>query len=256
MRPALRPRPHRSSPRLGILRVGEREELWTQTVGSFPAVYGERWTEFQGLAYRSFDPFRSKLAAAISRGWTGDLPAPGESWLYLGAASGTTASHVADLIDRTGRLYAIERSPRPVARLLEVAERWPNFLPILADAREPRTYSDLVPPVDGVYADVAQPDQVEIVRRNAELFLRGPGGRVLVALKTASMGRELGPAGHLRRAETALGDLVDLRPSVKLDPFHRAHYLVGGRARSRLFGGSGPAGATRSPAPLRVRPRP
>jgi fibrillarin-like pre-rRNA processing protein len=228
--------PDRKSPRLVRSRTAERTELFTEAVGAPPPVYGERWVDTGTHAYRSFEPGRSKLSAAIVHEWAGPLPTEGERWLYLGAASGTTASHIADLVGPSGRVYALERSPRPFARLLALAERWPNLLPILHDAREPREYGRLVPPVDGVYADIAQPDQVEIVRRNAELFLARSGGAVLFALKTASMGRDREASAHLRAAETELGAGVDLVPSVRLEPFHKGHYMVGGRGRPELFG--------------------
>jgi len=232
-------RSFRTSPRLLEVRSAERTELWTEAVGAPPPVYGERWAESAGRFFRSFEPARSKLSAAIVRGWTGDLPTVGDRWLYLGAASGTTASHVADLVGREGRVHALERSLRPFARLLALADRWPGLLPVLGDAREPRRYFPLVPPVDGLYADIAQPDQVEIVLANAALYLRAPGTPVLLALKTPSMGRDSTAAGHLRRAEEVLAAVLDLEPAVKLDPFHRGHYLLGGRSRAELFDGRG-----------------
>jgi len=250
MRPPRSFRPAPDSPRLAILQRSDRTELWTETVGQEPPVYGERWTESDGRPYRSFEPARSKLSAAIVKEWSGPVPAPGEGWLYLGAASGTTASHVADLVGPTGRVYAVERSLRPFSRLLSLAERWPNLLPILGDAREPTTYGALVPPVQGVYADIAQADQVEIVLSNAELFLEGSAGFVLIALKTASMGRDATAVQHVRRAEEELAQLIDLEPSVRLDPFHRGHYFLGGTVRPGRLGG-GPT----APQPPRERSR-
>ena len=229
MRPGRAYRPVARSPRLVETTRGDRRELWTEAVGDFPPVYGERWTEVGGRRLRLFEPGRSKLAAAIVREWAGDLPAPGERWLYLGAASGTTASHVADLVGPEGRVYAVERSVRPFARLLALADRWPNLRPILADAREAREYGDLVPPVDGVYADIAQPDQLAIVLANAELFLASEGARLLVALKTPSMGRGRSAVAHREASETALAEFASLVPSVSLEPFHRGHFMVGGR---------------------------
>ena len=217
------------SPRLGLRERRDRVELWTETVGSEPAVYGERWARVDGRSFRGFEPSRSKLAAALSRGWTGPVPLAGERWLYLGAASGTTASHVADLLGPAGRLYAVERSVRPFARLVAVAERWPNLLPLLGDAKEPERYGDVVPIVDGIYADIAQPDQVTIVLANAAIFLRSAGGAVTMALKTSSMGRERTGPVHLRAAEEALSADLVLAASVRLDPQYRSHYLVGGR---------------------------
>lgn len=255
MRAARRFVPDRRSPRLARTRSSDRTELFTESVGDPPPVYGERWVDADRRAYRSFEPGRSKLSAGIVHDWAGPLPREGEQWLYLGAASGTTASHVADLVGPSGRVYALERSPRPFARLLSLAERWPNVLPILADARGPREYSPLVPPVHGLYADIAQPDQVEIVRRNAELFLIGPEAAVVLALKTASMGRDQDAAGHLATAEQELTKSVELSPSVRLDPFHKGHYLVGGRARPGLFGTrrGGPVTLSRGPRPERSR---
>jgi fibrillarin-like pre-rRNA processing protein len=246
---------HRASPRLLVRRFGERRELWTITVGSPPAVYGERWREEPGRTLRSFEPARSKLAAGVDAGWRGPLPRPGERWLYLGAASGSTASHVADLVGASGGVYAVERSVRPFARLLATSDRWPNLLPILADARDPVGFADLVPPVAGVYADIAQPDQVDIVRRNVELFSVGPGAAVLVALKTSSMGRDRTPGEHLDVAEEALHPLVDLARPVGLAPSHRAHYLIGGAVRGRATTPTSarPVRSPRGPPPGRRR---
>jgi fibrillarin-like rRNA methylase len=229
--------PNPGSARLLGRRRRDRVELWTETVGVPPSVYGERWGNRGTQVIRAFEPNRSKLAAAIVEGWRGPLPRLGERWLYLGAASGSTASHVADLVGPSGTVYAVERSPRPFARLLAVATRWPNLLPILADARQPLAYADLVPAVDGLYADVAQPDQVEIVLANLDAFLRGPGSAAIVALKTASMGRDRPPSAHLAAAESLLASQIELARSVRLDPFHRGHYAVGGRAGRDRWGG-------------------
>ncbi len=228
MRAGARAHPLPGTARLWAKEVDRGLDLWTESVGALPPVYGERWSTLGERTLRQFEPARSKLAAGIVRGWERPLPAPGERWLYLGAATGTTASHVADLVGPTGSVYALERSPRPFSRLLALARRWPNLLPVLADAREPSEYADLVPEVDGIYADVAQSDQVALVTVNAELYLREPGGSLLVALKTASLGRELAPGAHLARAERQFAGRVWLEPSVRLDPIHRAHYLVGG----------------------------
>ncbi len=251
MRPRSRLVPDPRSPRLVRREMRDRTELLTEAVGAPPSVYGERWLDVGERAYRQFEPGRSKLSAGLVRGWTGPLPAVGETWLYLGAASGTTASHVADLLGPDGRLYAVERSPRPFARLLALAERWPNLLPILGDARAPRGYAAWVGPALGLYADIAQPDQVAIVRANAELFLGAAGAPVVLALKTASMGRERDPAGHLEAATRELASFVDLGPSVRLDPFHRGHFLLGGRMRG---GSEGPPGSRRT-VTRAVRPR-
>ncbi len=96
---------------------------------------------------RIWDPYRSKLAALYHIGNGVELD-PSQRVLYLGAASGTTVSHVADY---TEVVYAVEFAPRPMQDLIEVARRRRNVIPIMADAASPETYLPLVEPVDLVY---------------------------------------------------------------------------------------------------------
>ncbi len=213
------------SRRLWESQEGDRRAFWTEALGEPPAVYGERVIRAEAGWLRHWDPNRSKLAAALVRGLSQCLPRSGERWLYLGAATGTTASHVADLVGRSGAVYAVELSVRPFVRLLRLADRYPNLYPILADARVPEEYLALVPPVDGIYADVAQPDQVGLARRNAELFLQ-EGGPLLLALKTASMGRGGTPHQYAERARSELGAWREVRPTISIEPFHRQHLFL------------------------------
>lgn len=55
-------------------------------------------TEGDKIEYRVWNPFRSKLAAAILGGIDEIHMPPGSKVLYLGAASGTTVSHVSDVV--------------------------------------------------------------------------------------------------------------------------------------------------------------
>jgi fibrillarin-like pre-rRNA processing protein len=222
--------PTSDAPRLHRFTEGEKTHLFTETLARPPSLYGERVRERPESSLRFFDPFRSKLAAALIRAPRLRPPAPGERWLYLGAAGGTTASHVADLVAPLGEVYAVEKSPRPSLRLLELAGRMTNLLPIFADAHQPAEYRALVPPVDGLYLDVAQPDQARIAVENARMFLR-PGGYLLLFLKTASLARDRSLELQLRSVERELATDFALEPPLPLAPFHRSHLLMAGRMR-------------------------
>lgn len=211
-----------------------RPVYWTRALADPPAVYGERVVEREEGTFRRLDPGRTKLGAALARGFHGRIPRSGERWLYLGAASGTTASHVADLVGPDGAVFAVEKSVRPFARLLALAQRYPNLVPILADARDPRAYVGAVPPVDGIYADVAQPDQVPLIVENGRWFLRR-SGVALVALKTASMGRSDTPRGHAQRAVDALAAVGEPSAPIGLEPFHKGHFFLEALPTRRWF---------------------
>ena len=51
--------------------------------------------------------------------------------LYLGAASGTTVSHVADIVGPEGMVYAVEFSHRSGRDLINVAKKRMNVVPII-----------------------------------------------------------------------------------------------------------------------------
>ena len=147
-----------------------------------PGTDGETNPAGTKTEYRVWNPFRSKLAAGILGGLDDIYIRPGASVLYLGAASGTSVSHVADIVGPTGRVYAVEFSHRSGRDLITMATHRTNVIPIIEDARHPLRYRMLVGMVDVVFADVAQPDQARIVGLNAHLFLK-VGGGVVVSVK-------------------------------------------------------------------------
>lgn len=132
--------------------------------------------------YRVWNPFRSKLAAGVLGGLDEIFIKPGAKVLYLGSASGTSVSHVADIVGPTGTVFAVEFSHRSGRDLINMATHRTNVIPIIEDARHPLRYRMLVSMVDVIFADVAQPDQARIVGLNAHLFLK-VGGGVVISIK-------------------------------------------------------------------------
>ena len=207
------------SPGVFILEVGGQKRLATRSDDVVP-VYGERILE----GYRLWDPFRSKLAALLLKAHsTRTLLARDAIVLYLGAATGTTVSHVSD-IARDGLVYAVEFSPRSLRDLVRLCERRKNIVPILADAARPEEYSFLVEPVDLVYQDVAQRNQSEIASRNCARYLKS-GGDLILMLKTRSVDVTACPEAVLQAEMKNLQGL-DLSQVMDLLPFHEDHFAM------------------------------
>ncbi len=170
---------------------------------------------------RVWDPFRSKLSALYHAG-TGIELVPEMRVLYLGAANGTTVSHVADY---TETVYAVEFAPRPMQDLLEVARRRENIVPIMADATRPEQYAPLVEAVDLLYQDVAQPDQAAIAVRNS-VFLK-KGGYLVLMLKTRSVDVRKEPQEVFRDTLDVLAAAgLTVQESVWLEPYHHDHAAI------------------------------
>ena len=180
-------------------------------------VYGERILE----GYRVWDPYRSKLAALYLVGAGVEL-VPAMKVLYLGAANGTTVSHVADYVEV---VYAVEFAPRPMQDLLEVARRRRNVMPIMADASSPEQYAPLVETVDLLYQDVAQPDQAAIALRNCA-FIR-TGGHLVLMLKTRSVDIRKQPGEVFRDTlDILISAGLTVTESTWLAPYHQDHAAI------------------------------
>lgn len=180
------------------------------------AVYGEP-TDGE---WRRFDPYRSKLAATFEKALDTGL-AGGENVLYLGAASGTTVSHVSDFSDI---VYAIEFAPRPMRDLLSVAESRSNVIPLLKDARRPEQYAHLVEPVEVVLQDVATRGQARVALQNRQ-FLQNDG-RLVAAIKARSEDVTRDPADVFDDVRGELEKGYEILASERLEPFHDDHLAV------------------------------
>ncbi len=204
----------------GSLRLATRNLVPGQRV------YGERLINYQGVEYREWNAYRSKLAAALLKGLE-EIPVKGgDRILYLGIASGTTASHISDLIGQGGIIYGVEFSPRVIRDLMQVVVDRKNILPILADARAPERYRFMVGLVNGLYSDVAQPEQADIVVRNAKFFLE-EGGYLLLAIKARSIDVTREPSQvYLNEMRRLAEGGFEVKDVVHLDPFDRDHAMV------------------------------
>ena len=208
------------------LKDGSRR-LATKNLAPGKNVYGEQLISFKGLEYRIWDPFRSKLAAAILKGLTSVPIQPRHRVLYLGSASGTTASHVSDIVGDRGHVYCVEFAPRSMREFIDnVCLYRPNLTPILEDARLPRKYAMFVERVDDIYCDVAQPEQAKILADNAELFLKKKGWTMLT-VKSRSIDVTRKPTEIYDQEGEVLRDRgFVIQEIVQLDPYDKDHALI------------------------------
>ena len=182
-------------------------------------VYNEKLVKYEDKELRSWNPYRSKLAAAILNGLKLDIK-PNSKVLYLGAATGTTVSHVSDIVKK-GVIYSIENSPVAVKQLIKLSEKRKNVIPILADANHPDIYSFIISNVDLVYQDISQRNQAEIFIENINRFLKEKG-KGIIMVKARSIDVSLKPekvynivCSKLKENGLKIINKIDLKPYEK-----------------------------------------
>ncbi|CAI7616237.1 unnamed protein product [Penicillium palitans] len=229
--------PHRHAG-IFVARGGKEDMLVTKNLTPGTAVYGEKRISVEGPStedgtvtkneFRVWNPFRSKLAAGVLGGLDDIYMKPGSKVLYIGAASGTSVSHVADIVGPTGNVYAVEFSHRSGRDLIGMATHRTNVIPIVEDARHPLRYRMLVPMVDVIFADVAQPDQARIVGLNAHMFLKAEGG-VIVSIKANCIDSTAKPeVVFAKEVQKMREEKIKPKEQLTLEPFERDHCIVAG----------------------------
>jgi len=205
-------------------------KLATKSLAPGFRVYGEKLMNEKGTEYRTWDLYRSKLAAAIHKGLKEMPIKPGATVLYLGASTGTTPSHVSDIVGEEGTVYCVEFAQRSMRDLLQVCERRENMLPIMGDARMPQDYAEGIGKVDVIYQDIAQPDQDDIFLKNCKMFLK-KGGWGMIAIKSQSIDVTRQPKKVFEEFVANVGTDIEVSQQIELSPFDLEHLFIVGRKR-------------------------
>lgn len=204
---------------------GRKKQFFTKNLIKGNPVYGEKILRKNGSEFRSWDSTRSKLAAALMKGLTQSFIKQGDKILYLGASTGTTPSHISDIVGKEGFVFALDFAPRVVRELVFMCEKRSNITPMLGNANKPETYAHLVSSVDFVYMDIAQKNQAEIFIKNCEVFLKHEGfGMLFVKAKSIDISKKPGEIYHNVKKELEASGLV-IVDTRKLDPFEKDHNM-------------------------------
>jgi len=209
----------------GIFR--ENDRIFTENLDSCKGikVYNEKLITYNNKEFRSWNPYRSKLAAAILKGLKNIKITSESKVLYLGAATGTTVSHISDIV-KSGVVYSVESSPISVNELIQVSEKRQNVIPILGDANHPDRYSSLVSTVDLVYQDISQRNQAEIFISNIKKYLK-EGGIGVLMVKARNIDVALKPEKAYELVCSKLKDEgIKIIEKIDLKPYEKDHAAI------------------------------
>jgi len=211
---------------ISYINVNGKEHIATINLLKGITLYGEKLISTNGNEYRTWDPFRSKLAAAYIKGLEFDFFNV-KNILYLGASTGTTVSHLSDIIGYSGKVFAVESSTRVARELISnVSSKRTNVIPIIEDARKPRSYFSIYDKMDLVYCDIAQPDQTTIAIDNCKIYLK-EGKPMLLVIKTRSIDVTMSPKNVISQEIKKLEcHSFDIKQKIDLAPFDKDHAMI------------------------------
>ena len=201
----------------GIFKNGNK--IYTKNLGR-GRVYGEQLVGDK----REWEPTRSKLGAAIVNGMK-EMPIKnGSIVLYLGASTGTTISHVSDILGRDGFVYGIEFAERVIRSLFDLADERKNIAAVKADAR--KMEYKWVEECNAVICDVADPQETQIAIRNCDEFMK-KGGYLLLSVKSQSIDVTKNPKEVYEQEKNKLRDAgFEVVQMINLEPHEEKHCMI------------------------------
>ena len=206
--------------------VDGEEKIATENLVPGKQVYKEKLLLKKGIEYRLWDPFRSKLAASVMNGLTNFPFHEKSNILYLGVSTGTTISHISDIIGPNGIVFGVEHSSRVARDFLDrVATYRKNIVPIIQDARNPKEYFSVYSKVDIVYVDIAQPDQTNIAIENCKMYLK-PNGYLFLVIKARSIDVTKDPKYIINLEVKKLESGFNIEQVIDLRPYDKDHAMV------------------------------
>ena len=203
---------------------GRRKQLYTQNIVIGKNVYGERLITQDGVEYREWDAYKSKLAASILKGSPNAGIRKNDVVLYLGSASGTTLSHVSDIVGNGGFVFAVDIAPKVMRDMVFLCCQRKNIAPILWDAGKTAELKERISMVDVIYQDVAQKNQLDIFLKNARLFLKNEG-YALLAVKSRSIDVTKKPRQIFKEVKEILEKNLAIIDYRELEPFQKDHCM-------------------------------
>jgi len=204
--------------------LGKRRQLYTLNIVPGKNVYGEKLISENNVEYREWDASKSKLASSILKGSPNIGIRKNDYVLYLGSSTGTTVSHVSDIVGEEGMVFAVDIAPRMMRDFVFLCNERKNLSPILADSAKVDILKERVSAVDVVYQDVAQKNQVEIFLKNINMFLKD-GGYGLLAVKARSMDVTKQPKIIFKSVKEQLEKELQIIDYRELDPFQKDHAM-------------------------------
>ncbi len=206
--------------------------LLTKNLTPGKKIYGEQLLKFNGVEYRTWNPFKSKLAAGLKKGLKNFPIHKNSNILYLGSSEGTTVSHLSDIIELNGKLVGVDISSRAMHKFLFLCESRPNIYPILGDANNPKEYKKKLEEIkfNVLFQDVSQPNQAEIFNKNAELFLK-KNDIGLIAIKAHSIDSSKNTKQVIKKQVKEIESSFEILEIIDLNPFEKHHSLIIGKKK-------------------------
>jgi len=208
------------------ITVKNRKKLATLNNVGINEVYNEKLIEINGKQYNLWNPYTSKLAAAIVNGMEVFPILKKTNVLYLDTTIEKTLSHISDIIGVSGKIFVVKDVIKNSKNFLEkVRNNRANIFSITRKNGVPEKFSPSIKMVNVVYVDIAQQNETEVAIQNCKNYLRN-GGFLMLVVPTKKIDFVDNPSRQNLEEMQKLQSSFEIIQQVNLTDFFKEHSMI------------------------------
>jgi fibrillarin-like pre-rRNA processing protein len=206
--------------------VRNEKKLATLSNVSTNQDYKENLVEMNGKQYSIWNPYMSKLAAAIINGMEIFPILKKTKILYLDPTSEKTIKHISDIVGINGKIFVVRNIMKNSKNFLEqIAKNRSNIFTIIPDKTNPARLTGMTEMVDVIYIDIAEHNQTEIAIQNCKNHLR-IGGFLMLIVPTKNIDFANNPSKKNQEERKKLQTSFDIIQEINLTDFFKEYSMV------------------------------
>ena len=208
------------------ITVKNKKKLATLNNASINEVYNEKLIKINGKQYNLWNPYTSKLAAAIVNGMEIFPILKKTKVLYLNGAIEKTLSHISDIIGVNGKIFILRDINENSKNFLEnVMNDRTNVFTITRDNGDPAKFSSKTEMVNVVYVDITQHNETEVAIQNCKRYLTD-GGFLMLVVPTKKIDFVNNPNGQNLEEIQKLQSSFEIIQQINLTDFFKEHSMI------------------------------
>ncbi len=208
------------------ITVKNKKKLATLNNASINEVYNEKLIKINGKQYNLWNPYTSKLAAAIVNGMEIFPILEKTKVLYLNSTIEKTLSHISDIIGVNGKIFILSDINENSKNFLEnVMNDRTNVFTITRDNGDPVKFSSKTEMVNVVYVDITQHNETEVAIQNCKRYLRD-GGFLMLVVPTKKIDFVNNPNGQNLEEIQKLQSSFEIIQQINLTDFFKEHSMI------------------------------
>ena len=206
--------------------VRNEKKLATLSNMSTNQDYKENLVQTNGKRYSIWNPYTSKLAAAIINGMEIFPILKKTKILYVDPATEKTVKHISNIVGINGKIFVVRDVMKNSKNFLEqIVKNRSNIFTIIPDKTNPARLTGMTETVDVIYIDIAEHNQTEIAIQNCKNHLR-IGGFLMLIVTTKNIDFANNPSKKNQEERKKLQTSFDIIQEINLTDFFKEYSMV------------------------------